>query len=137
MGTILFDIRFAVRNLRRSPLFALVAVASLALGIGANTAIFTLMDQLMLRLLPVAKPEQLVMIWANGAHMASNRGARKTSYPMYQDFQQKAQPFSDVFCQFSTPLSIGFGGQTERVDAGLVSGDYFQGLGVKPGLVRV
>ena len=137
MGSILFDIRFALRNLRRSPLFTLVAVASLALGIGANTAIFTLMDQLMLRLLPVSKPEQLVMIWANGPHMGSNRGDRMTSYPMYQDFQQKAQAFSDVLCQFPTPLSIGFGGQTERVDAELVSGNYFQALGVKPALGRV
>src|SRR5450432_213025 len=137
MGTVLFDIRFALRNLRRSPLFTLVAVASLALGIGANTAIFTLMDQLMLRLLPVSKPEQLVMIWPNGPHMGNNRGDRMTSYPMYQDFQQKAQAFSDVFCQFPTPLSIGFGGQTERVDAELVSGNYFQALGVKPALGRV
>jgi predicted permease len=137
MSTILFDIRFALRNLRRSPLFTLVAVASLALGIGANTAIFTLMDQLMLRLLPVSNPEQLVMIWPNGPHMGSNRGERKTSYPMYQDFQQKAQAFSDVICQFSTPLSIGFGGQTERVDAELVSGNYFRALGVKPALGRV
>jgi len=112
-------------------------ILALALGIGANTAIFTLMDQLMLRLLPVAKPEQLVMIWPNGPHMGSNRGERKTSYPMYQDFQQKAQAFSDVLCQFSTPLSIGFGGQTERVDAELVSGNYFQALGVKPALGRV
>jgi predicted permease len=137
MGTILFDVRFALRNLRRSPLFTLVAVASLALGIGANTAIFTLMDQLMLRLLPVARPEQLVMIWPGGPHMGSNRGERMTSYPMYQDFQQKAQAFSDVFCQFSAPLSIGSGGQTERVDAELVSGNYFQSLGVKPALGRV
>ncbi|HXB74505.1 MAG TPA: ABC transporter permease [Candidatus Acidoferrales bacterium] len=137
MSRILFDIRFALRNLRRSPLFTLVAVVSLALGIGANTAIFTLMDQLMLRLLPVTRPEQLVMIWPNGPHMGNNNGTRKTSYPMYQDFQQKAQAFSDVFCQYGTPLSIGFGGQTERVDAELVSGNYYQALGVKPALGRV
>ena len=137
MSRILSDLRFALRNLRRSPLFALVAVASLALGIGANTAIFTLMDQLMLRLLPVSRPEELVMIWPNGPHVGNNRGDRKTSYPMYQDFQQKAQAFSYVFCQFSTPLSIGFGGQTERIDAELVSGNYFQALGVRPALGRV
>src|ERR1700704_5248687 len=113
MFRLLSDLRFALRNLGRSPLFTTVVVASLALGIGANTAIFTLMDQLMLRLLPVRNPEQLVMIWPNGPHMGSNRGTRKTSYPMYQDFQQKAQAFSDVLCQFSTPLSIGFGSRTE------------------------
>jgi predicted permease len=131
------DLRFAVRNLRRSPLFTLVAVSSLALGIGANTAIFTLVDQLMLRLLPVKQPEQLVMIWSTGPHLGSNRGFRKVSYPMYQDFQKKAEAFSDVFCQYSNPASVSFNGQTERVDLELVSGNYFQALGVKPAIGRV
>src|SRR5580698_9609325 len=68
MGRFFSDIKFALRNLRRSPLFTVVAVASLALGIGANTAIFTLVDQLLLRLLPVKNPEQLVMISSTGPH---------------------------------------------------------------------
>src|ERR1035441_6470519 len=100
MGRIVSDVRYALRNLRRSPLFTLVAVTSLGLGIGANTAIFTLVDQLMLRLLPVAHPEQLVMIWATGPHMGNNRGSRMMSYPMYQDFQKQAPAFQSVFCQF-------------------------------------
>jgi predicted lysophospholipase L1 biosynthesis ABC-type transport system permease subunit len=121
MARFLFDLRFALRSLTRSPLFALVAVASLALGIGANTAIFTLIDQLMLRLLPVAQPEQLVMIWSTGPHIGSNRGPRMASYPMYQDFQKKAQAFSSVFCRFGNAVSLSFSGQTERVDAELVA----------------
>src|ERR1017187_3036802 len=137
MARFLFDLRFALRSLRRSPLFTLVAVASLALGIGANTAIFTLIDQLMLRLLPVAQPEQLVMIWTTGPHIGSNRGPRMASYPMYQDFQKQAQAFSSVFCRFSTAVSLGFSGRTERVDAELVSGNYFQTLGVRPAIGRV
>src|SRR5947209_11098092 len=137
MTRILSDARFAFRNLLRSPLFAAVAVASLALGIGANTAIFTLIDQLMLRLLPVKDPSQLVMIWTTGPHIGSNRGDRRVSYPMYQDFQQKAQAFSYVVARFQTPLSIGFGNQTERVDGELVSGNFFQALGVAPALGRV
>ncbi len=137
MARFLFDLRFALRSLRRSPLFTLVAVASLALGIGANTAIFTLIDQLMLRLLPVAQPDQLVMIWSTGPHMGSNRGPRMASYPMYEDFQKKAQAFSSVFCRFSTAVSLSFSGQTERVDAELVSGNYFQSLGVRPAIGRV
>ena len=137
MARFLFDLRFALRSLTRSPLFALVAVASLALGIGANTAIFTLIDQLMLRLLPVAQPEQLVMIWSTGPHIGSNRGPRMASYPMYQDFQKKAQAFSSVFCRFGTAVSLSFSGQTERVDAELVSGNYFQTLGVRPAIGRV
>lgn len=137
MLRLLSDLRFALRNLGRSPLFTTVVVASLALGIGANTAIFTLIDQLMLRLLPVKDPEQLVMIWTTGPHMGSNRGDRRASYPMYQDFQQKAPAFSHVFCRYQTALSISFGNQTERVQGELVSGNFFQALGVKPALGRV
>src|SRR3954469_23537701 len=113
MGGFLFDIRFALRTLTRSPLFTAVAILSLALGIGANTAIFTLLDQLLLRLLPVKDPEQLVMIWSTGPHMGSNRGSRAASYPMYQDFSQRAQAFSHVFCRYQTSLSINFEGATE------------------------
>jgi predicted permease len=137
MARFLFDLRFALRSLRRSPLFTLVAVASLALGIGANTAIFTLIDQLMLRLLPVAQPDQLVMIWSTGPHMGSNRGTRMASYPMYQDFQKRAQAFSSVFCHRDIAVSLSFSGQTERVNAELVSGNYFQALGVRPAIGRV
>jgi predicted permease len=137
MRLILLDIRLGLRNLRRSPLFTLAAIASLALGIGANTAIFTLIEQLMLRLLPVKDPQQLVMVWTTGPHMGNNRGSRAASYPMYQDFQQKAVAFSDVFCRYSTPLSISFNNQTERVNAELVSGNYFQALGVRPAVGRV
>ncbi len=137
MARILSDVKFALRNLRRSPLFVAVAVSSLALGIGANTAIFTLMDQLMLRLLPVKDPQQLVLISFSEPHMGSNRGSRTSSYPMYQDFQKQAPAFSYVFCRLKAPLSITFGGQTERVDGELVSGNYFQALGVQPALGRV
>src|ERR1700682_1112489 len=137
MSRLLFDLKFALRNLRRSPLFTVVAIASLALGIGANTAIFTLVDELLLRLLPVRNPEQLVLITATGPHMGSNRGYRASSYPMYQDFQQKAEAFSYVFCRYNAPVSLSFSGQTERVGAELVSGNYFQALGVKPALGRV
>jgi predicted permease len=137
MPRIFSDVRFAFRNLRRTPLFAAVAVGSLALGIGANTAIFTLVDQLLLRMLPVRQPQQLVMISSTGPHMGSNRGPRASSYPMYEDFQKQAQAFSYVFCRFGTPVSISFNGRTERVKGELVSGNYFQALGVKPALGRV
>src|SRR6266849_5545289 len=110
MAGLLFDIRFALRTLRRSQLFSVVAVSLHEQGIGANTAIFTLLDQLMLRLLPVKDPQQLVMIWSTGPHMGNNNGARAQSYPMYQEYQQKASAFSYVFCRYLTPLSISFDG---------------------------
>jgi len=137
MSRIFSDVKFALRNLGRARLFTFVAIVSLALGIGANTAIFTLLDQLLLRLLPVRDPEQLVIIWTTGPHIGSNRGSHMASYPMYQDFQQKAPAFSYVFCRRETSLSVSFGGQTERIDGELVSGNYFQALGVKPAIGRV
>src|SRR5262245_16860892 len=137
MNTSLSDLRYAVRGLRRSPLFASVAILSLALGIGANTAIFTLIDQILLRKLPVAHPEQLVMLYQQGAHNGSNMGARMHSYPMYQEFQKRAEPFSEVLCRRLVPTSVAIDNQTERLDAEMVSGNYFTMLGVRPALGRV
>ncbi|HEX3703451.1 MAG TPA: ABC transporter permease [Vicinamibacterales bacterium] len=131
------DLRLALRGLRRSPLFATVAVVSLALGIGANTAIFTLIDQILLRRLPVKAPEQLVMLYQEGAHNGSNMGARMHSYPLYQDLQQRAEPLSEVICRRLVPASVSIGNQTERVQAEMVSGNYFTMLGVRPALGRV
>jgi hypothetical protein len=134
MSSSLSDLRLAIRGLRRSPLFAAVAILSLALGIGANTAIFTLIDQILLRKLPVAAPEQLVMLYQRGSNMGSNMGARMHSYPLYQDLQQKAEPLAEVLCRRIVPASLSVDNQTERVDAELVSGNYFSMLGVKPAL---
>src|SRR5687767_9620858 len=125
-----YDLKYAFRALSRTPMLTTVAVLSLALGIGANTAIFSLLDQLILRMLPVNKPEELVMIWSTGPHLGNNRGSRAASYPMYQDFQQKAQAFTHVFARFQTSLSLSYEGSTERIQAELVSGNYFQALGV-------
>ena len=93
------DLRYACRTLRKSPLFTTVAVFSLALGIGANTAIFTLINQLILRLLPVQHPEELVLLTSRGSHYGSNTGSNAISYPMYQDFRDKNQVFSSMFCR--------------------------------------
>lgn len=137
MSNLLPDLRFAFRGIRRNPLFAAVAILSLALGIGANTAIFTIMDQLMLRQLPVKDPEQLVMLFQRGSHNGNNMGDRMHSYPIYQDFQQKAQPFSEVLCRRWGSTSISVDNTTELVDAEMVSGNYFTMLGVKPAAGRV
>lgn len=77
------------------------------------------------------------MIWSTGPHLGNNRGSRAASYPMYQEFQQKAPAFSHVFCRYYTALSISFDGNTERVNAELVSGNYFQALGVSAAIGRV
>ena len=137
MASLLLDLRLALRGLRKNPLFATVAIASLALGIGANAAIFRLIDQLLLRQLPVRAPHELVMLAQQGGHMGNNTGSRMHSYPLYQDLQKKAEPFSQVLCRRLGAASVAMGQQTERVVAELVSGNYFSMLGVKPALGRV
>ncbi len=131
------DLRLAVRGLRRSPLFATVAILSLALGIGANTAIFTLIDQLLLRKLPVKAPDELVMLYQEGSNMGSNMGSRMHSYPIYQDYQQRAEPLSEVLCRRLVSASVSIDNRTERLEAELVSGNFFSMLGVQAAAGRV
>src|SRR5580698_7403895 len=130
VGHFLNDVRYAFRTFRKSPVFVAVAVLSLALGIGANTAIFTLIDQVLLRLLPVKDPQQLVLLWGRGGHYGSNNGPNKLSYPMYEDFRDKNQVFSGMFCRNDMDFSLNFEGKTERISGELVSGTYFPVLGV-------
>src|SRR5947209_12730234 len=136
MTNLLNDLRYAIRTLRNAPVFTFVAVLSLALGIGANTAIFTLLDQVLLRLLPVKDPRELVLLSMKGRHYGSNWGANAISYPMYVDFSQDNDVFSGMFCRFPYHLSLTFKGQTERVAGELVSGSYFPVLGVGASLGR-
>jgi putative ABC transport system permease protein len=126
MTTMLADVRYAIRGLRRSPLSALVAMRSLTVGIGANTAIFTLIDQALLRKLPVAAPDRLVMLFQRANNMGSNMGTRMHSYPLYQDLQQKAEPLREVPCRRLTSASLSVDTRTERVEAEMVSGNYFR-----------
>src|SRR5258708_31110084 len=128
------DIRYALRTLKNSPVFAFVAILSLALGIGANTAIFTFVDQLLLRLLPVKDPQQLALLTWHGMHYGSNRGPNMLSYPLYKDFREKNQVFSDIFCRRPIPVSVSANGQTERASSEVVTGNYFQALGVRAAL---
>jgi predicted permease len=136
MDHVLGELRYAARVLAKNPVFTAVAVLTLALGIGANTAIFTLLDQILVRLLPVKNPQQLVLLTMRGHHYGSNWGGNAISHPMYRDFQDHNQVFSGMFCRFPAPVSLTFGGQAERVQAELVSGTYFSVLGVGAALGR-
>src|SRR5437868_1493649 len=137
MATLVQDLRYAVRPLRKAPLFASVAVLSRAVGIGANTAIFTLINQLILQYLPVRNPEELALLTARGNHYGSNNGPNSISYPMYRDFRDKNQVFSGMFCRHGDTVSVTFGGRTELAAAELVSGNYFPVLGVGAAVGRV
>ena len=131
------DVRYALRTFRNSPVFFTIAVASLALGIGANTAIFSFVDQLILRLLPVKDPQQLVLLWGRGDHYGGNNGPQRLSYPMYLEFRDKNQVFSGMFCRYDTSFNLSFDGHTERVAGEFVSGTYFPVLGVGAAIGRV
>ncbi len=131
------DLKLAIRGLFRSPLFSIVAILSLSLGIGANTAIFTLIDQILLRKLPVKHPEELVMLYQQGPHSGSNMGSRMHSYPIYQEYQKRAEPLAEVVARRLADASISVDNQTERIDIELVSGNFFSMLGVGPAAGRV
>ena len=130
------DLRFAARMLRKNSGFTAVAVVSLALGIGGNTAIFTLLDQVLLRLLPVRNPQELVQIQWHGERNTDSMGTGTVSYPFYRDIRDRSQVFSGVLCRFPLTLSVAHQGQTDRVEGELVSGNYFQVLGVPAALGR-
>jgi predicted permease len=131
------EFRYVARSLARSPVFAFVAVLSLALGIGANTAVFTLLDQVLLRLLPVQEPQQLVQLSETGGFHGSNTGINSLSYPIYRDFSEQNQVFSGMFCRHNFPISVSSQGRSERAAGELVSGSYFPVLGVHAALGRL
>jgi predicted permease len=136
MDAVWQDLKHAARTLAKSPGFTLVVVLALALGIGANTAIFTLLDQVMLRLLPVERPEELVLLDGPGANMGAFFNDQAFSYPMYRDFRDKNQVFAGVIARFGVPLSLEHKGQPERAAGELVSGNFFEVLGVPAALGR-
>jgi predicted permease len=135
------DFRFALRMLLKRPLFTAVTIVVLALGIGANTAIFSLTNHVLLRALPVQNPEQLVVLSSTGPKQGrvwadTEGGEESFSYPMYKDLRDNNDAFSGLLARFPVSLSIAFQGQTERAEGELVSGDYFDVLGVKAALGR-
>ena len=125
------DVRYALRMLTKNPAFASVVVLTLALGIGANAAIFSLLDQVLLQSLPVANADQLMVLSAydpkDGPDIDSS-----FSYPMYQDLRDRNSVFSGVIARGGTQMNVSYGDQTERVRGELVSGNFFEVLGVRP-----
>lgn len=137
------DIRYGLRQLRRSPGLTAIAVLSLALGIGANTAIFSLMNAVMLRELPVNKPSQLVLLGDGRAGGSTNDFARTELYSwmFYRELQQKNRVFSSVSALSSLAFramhgAVGGSARLEPMNVQLVSGNYFHMLGVNPILGR-
>ena len=132
MSALTQDLRYAFRTLGRAPGFAAIVVLTLGLGIGANTAIFSLLDQVLLRTLPVADPASLVQLDGPGPWSGRTLDDRTFSYPMYRDLRDQNTVFAGLVAQFGTPATVTIRRRSERVNAELVSGNTFEVLGVGP-----
>jgi predicted permease len=135
MHTLWQDVRYGLRIMARSPGFTAVVILTLALGIGANTAIFSMVNAVLLKSLPVQKPGELVVLKYSDPQSAQLN--EDFSYPMYQAIRDKNNSFSGVLVRSGVALNLGYGGQSEQVYGELVSGNYYTTLGVKPWLGRV
>ena len=133
-----YDLRFSLRAFGRSPSFTVTAVLSLALGIGATTAIYSLVDQVLLHALPVRDPARLVLIDWKGDFAGGGFGSwNLMSYPICRDLQQQDRFFDGVLCRAAITVNLAIGSDPKPAAAELVSGSYFATLGVTPALGRV
>jgi predicted permease len=134
----IYDFRFSVRSFLRTPSFTITAVLSLMLGIGATTAIYSLVDQVLLHSLPVRQPERLVLIDWEGDWVGSGFGSwNLMSYPICRDLDQQKQFFESVFCRALTTVNLSIGSDTSPATAEIISGNYFPALGVGPAVGQV
>ncbi|MEO8027322.1 MAG: ABC transporter permease, partial [Bryobacteraceae bacterium] len=133
MSTLLQDLRFALRTFGRNPGFAIVAVLTVALGIGGNTAMFTLVNAVILKSLPVRAPDELVVIGSRDADSGSDTSF---SYPMYRDLRDRNTVLSGLLARGHANFSASDGATSERLDGELVSGNYYDVLGVHPAAGR-
>ena len=142
MTSLLQDLRYALRQLRKSPGFTVVAMVILALGIGANTAIYSLLDQVLLRSLPVKDPGGLVMLESSGSdtgHVSSWGGDDHLyfSYPMYQALRDKNSVFDGALARSPAQVGVQYHNQSKLAMSEMVSGNYFEVLGVRAAAGRL
>src|SRR5215469_12202444 len=134
----LYDLRFSARSFLRSPVFTAATLLSLALGIGATTAIYSLVDQVIVHALPVRDPSRLVLVDWKGEQVGGGFGTYNLmSSPMCRDLQQQTRFFDGVLCRAEIMVNLADGGDHKPVAAEIISGTYFPVLGVGPLLGRV
>jgi predicted permease len=141
LHTLLQDVRYGMRMLAKSPVFTTIAILTLALGIGANTAIFSILHQVLLRRRPVHNPDELVILKSPGpkrGHVWSDGDDSEIfSYPLYKGLAKNTSVFDGVMARYEFPASIASHGQTDRGSGELVTGNYFDVLGVRAALGRL
>ena len=135
MATLWQDVRYAFRMLTKSPMLTVIVVLTLALGIGANTAIFGIVNGIVLRPLPVKSPEQIMVLAAQAK--GDTLGIFTLSYPQLVDLRKQADAFSDVFATQTNFGGLSYGGKANQFVYGYVTGNYFSALGVQPALGRL
>ncbi|MBA2242490.1 MAG: ABC transporter permease, partial [Chthoniobacterales bacterium] len=128
------DLKYALRMLIKAPGFTLIAVLTLALGIGANSAIFSVVDTVLLRPLPFQKPEQLVMIWGTSAKEPNLK--MTDSFPDFYDYRDQSQSFTAMAAYSRAGSVLTGAGEAQELNGVAVAGDIFGVLGIKPMLGR-
>ena len=136
VAQLLADLRYAARRLLVAPGFTIVAGLTLALGIGANTAIFSLFEAVVLRPLAVSKPQQLALLTPGAAAPGGSTGPHGMAYPLYRNLRDNNTVFDGLMCHFRLFANVGTGAETQRLTVELVSGNYFEVLGVEAALGR-
>ncbi len=141
MDTVWQDLKYGLRSLRRSPGFAAAAILTLALGVGANAAIFSVFNQVLLRQLPVKNPGELVVLSnpgpSNGHTWSDGDGSESFSFPMYKGLRERNSVMAGLLARYPFTASVTYRNDAEKAEADLVSGNYFEVLGVQPALGRV
>jgi putative ABC transport system permease protein len=137
LESLVADVRYAMRSLRGSPGFALVAILSLGLAIGANTAIFSLIDAVMLRSLPVSRPEELVRVTTPARSGGLGEGSDNFTNPLWEALRDGQDVFAGAFATADERFDLAGGGQSRPVAGAWVSGGYFSTLGVRPAAGRL
>jgi predicted permease len=133
MGTLIQDVRYGLRMLAKAPGFTAVAVLTLALGIGANTAMFSVVEGVLLAPLPYSQPDQLVIVWETNLHFSQHTEA---SYPNFQDWQRSARSFQQIAAMRWTYYDLANPGMPERLTGVEISANFLSTLSVRPALGR-
>ena len=135
------NLKLALRGLIRTPVFTATAVLSLAFGIGANTSIFSILDQILLRTLPIRNPQEIVLLYhpgpLQGSGSSDEDGGPSFSYPLFRELRKLQAPFVDIAASRRATASISYNNQPLSGNAQIVSGNYFELLGVQPAFGRL
>jgi putative ABC transport system permease protein len=135
METFIHDLRYAVRTLLKKPGFAVIVILALAIGIGANTAIFSVVNGVLIRPLPYPDPDRIVMVWMNNTRMKIDQDIH--SYANYVDYRDRNQSFEEIAAYSGVSLNLVGSGEPERVIGSMSTANLFSVLGVQPMIGRV